>query len=205
MRNQPQVDNAHKLNQTKDILMKNILPIKAIILGLAVSMTLFGMVGCSEETEATDNTNTEETTDETSDAAAETTEETTDETTDETSEETTEETTDETSETTEETTDETTDETTEETTDETSTEVSEFWGTFCTADAECGAPTDYCVKQPGQSEATALSSAQPALVSDAGADQETWSCNAVFGPVLDSRLHLVWSKGSVSAPLKRCL
>ena len=57
--------------------MKNILPIKAIILGLAVSMTLFGMVGCGEETEATDNTNTEETTDETSDAAAETTEETT--------------------------------------------------------------------------------------------------------------------------------
>ena len=50
--------------------MKNILPIKAIVLGLSVSMTLFGMVGCGEDTEATGETNTEETTDETPTIAA---------------------------------------------------------------------------------------------------------------------------------------
>ena len=56
---------------------------KAIVLGLAVSMTLFGTVGCGEDTEATDTT--EETAGENTDAT---------ETTDETAEETTEETVD---------------------------------------------------------------------------------------------------------------
>ena len=192
--------------------MKNILPIKALILGLAVSMTLFGMVGCGEETEATDNTNTEETTDETTDTAAETTEGTTDETTGETSEETTEETTDETSEetteeTTDETTDETTEETTEETTDETSTEVSEFWGAFCTADAECGAPTDYCVKQPGQSEGyCSIKCSANSVCYDAGADQETWSCNAVFGQCSTPDFTWCGPKEEVGVgPIEECL
>ena len=163
--------------------MKNILPIKAIVLGLTVSMTLFGMVGCGEDTEATDNTNTEETAGENTDAT---------ETTDETAEETTEETTDETS---------------EETTEETSTEVSEFWGAFCTADAECGAPTDYCVKQPGESEGyCSIRCSANSVCYDAGADQATWSCNAVFGQCSTPDFTWCGPKEEVGVgPIEECL
>ena len=185
--------------------MKNILPIKAIVLGLTVSMTLFGMVGCGEDTEATDTT--EETAGENTDATEttdETVEETTEETTDETSEETTEETTDETAE---ETTEDTTEETTDETTEETSTEVSEFWGAFCTADAECGAPTDYCVKQPGESEGyCSIKCSANSVCYDAGADQETWSCNAVFGQCSTPDFTWCGPKEEVGVgPIEECL
>ena len=173
--------------------MKNILPIKAIVLGLTVSMTLFGMVGCGEDTEATDNT--EETAGEATDGdTTETTEETAEDTTDETSEDTTEET-------------ETTDETTEDTTEETSTEVSEFWGAFCTADAECGAPTDYCVKQPGESEGyCSIKCSANSVCYDAGADQETWSCNAVFGQCSTPDFTWCGPKEEVGVgPIEECL
>ena len=188
--------------------MKNILPIKAIVLGLIVSMTLFGMVGCGEDTEAAD-TNTEETagenTEETTDGdATETPEETTEDTTDETSEDTTEDTTDE---TTEDTTDETTDETPDETTDETSSEVSEFWGAYCTDDAECGAPTDYCVKQPGESEGyCSIRCSANSVCYDAGADQATWSCNAVFGQCSTPDFTWCGPKEEVGVgPIEECL
>ena len=130
--------------------MKKILPLNAIVLGLTVSMTLFGMVGCGEDAETTDST---ETADETN---------------------------------TDGTTDGTTDDTTDDTTD--GTEVSENWGAYCTADSDCGAPTDFCIKQPGASDGyCSIQCASNQVCYDAGADTATWTCNAVFSCLIASQ------------------
>ena len=165
--------------------MKNTLSLtKTLALSLTLSMTLFGMIGCGEETDATgtDSTNTEETSD-TSDA---TTDETNSDDTSATDDST--DTTDET-ETTDETTDETdtTDETTTptDTTEETGTEI---WGALCASESDCASPTDICVMQPGASEGyCSIQCEANQICYDAGAPDTSWTCNAVFSCTIASQ------------------
>lgn len=60
-------------------------------------------------------------------------------------------------------------------------EVSEEWGKTCSDDIDCGAPTDYCVKEPGLSTGyCTIKCSSNSVCYDAGASEDTWSCNAVF-------------------------
>ena len=61
------------------------------------------------------------------------------------------------------------------------TDESSEWGKVCTGDADCGAPTDYCVMAPGYTEGyCSMQCANNAACLDAGAPADTWTCNAVF-------------------------
>ena len=58
--------------------------------------------------------------------------------------------------------------------------VSDEWYKVCSADTECGNPTDFCVKQPGQSEgycSVRCSKTTECTELNPPAD---WTCNAVF-------------------------
>ena len=52
------------------------------------------------------------------------------------------------------------------------------WGTVCAADDDCAAPTDYCVKMPGEPEGyCSIKCAN----GNADCTNEDWTCNAVGG------------------------
>ena len=65
-----------------------------------------------------------------------------------------------------------------ESTDETSEEAGDEgnWGAVCVEDADCGAPTDLCVKQPGETEGY-CSIECPNLGADC--TYEDWTCNII--------------------------
>ena len=67
---------------------------------------------------------------------------------------------------------------TEEVTTPATTVEDVVWGNTCAADADCGNPTDYCVKQPGDAEGyCSIQCASTSVCGEAGAGE--WTCNAV--------------------------